>query len=257
MSVTRGIIPGLLLWSLSAGAQTPQILIQSETQHLSLDSSTTTRVVISGARALHAFSIRVAYDPLLVRCTAVRDKGFLGSMTMTFPGIDSLTGEAGFDAAILGPGGVNGDGDLLEMSFSGERSGVASLHFTRADLRDTADKPITVQTQDAEILVGDANGIARPGRETAGKLRAVPYPNPFNSSTTFVLDGLYERAAISIYSLLGQEVMRHEVHARDGEPVAYVWDGRDQSGRALASGVYLFRATSAGSSAWSRIILLK
>ena len=68
------------------------------------------------------------------------------------------------------------------------------------------------------------------------------YPNPFNSNTLirFAVPG-YQRLEMTVYNLTGQKV----VTLADGprEPGAYTlrWDGRDETGRELASGVYLCR----------------
>jgi hypothetical protein len=131
------------------------------------------------------------------------------------------------------------------------------LHFTTADLRDTANRSITVQTQDGEIRVGSINEIRSIQSNGDAVVQAASYPNPFNSSTTLIVRAGDGTAVMSIYSMVGEEVLHREVHSRRGAPSSFVWNGCDQQGRALASGVYLFRVTMAGSSANTRIILLK
>jgi hypothetical protein len=68
-------------------------------------------------------------------------------------------------------------------------------------------------------------------------------PNPFNPETTIGYD-LPEVASIrlSIYDLSGQTI-RMLVHDSHHQPGRYtvVWDGRDEGGRVVASGVYLYR----------------
>jgi len=68
------------------------------------------------------------------------------------------------------------------------------------------------------------------------------YPNPFNPSTTirYQLPKTTE-VVLKIYNIFGQEV-RTLVNAR--QPVgmnAVVWDGRDQSGKEVSSGIYIYR----------------
>jgi hypothetical protein len=68
------------------------------------------------------------------------------------------------------------------------------------------------------------------------------YPNPFNSNTTISYD-LPEVADVrlTIYDLAGRNIrtLTHGVH----QPGHYeiVWDGRDEGGRDVASGMYLYR----------------
>jgi hypothetical protein len=63
-------------------------------------------------------------------------------------------------------------------------------------------------------------------------------PNPFNPSTEIPVSipPGPEPASLSIYSVTGQRVLRVAVHA--GVRVV-TWDGRDSSGKAVASGVYV------------------
>ncbi len=82
------------------------------------------------------------------------------------------------------------------------------------------------------------------------------YPNPFNPKTaiSYQLSALSE-VELSIYNLLGQKV-RTLVQAR--QPAGryeIAWDGRDEAGREVGSGVYIYRLR-AGEFSQSRKMLL-
>ena len=68
------------------------------------------------------------------------------------------------------------------------------------------------------------------------------YPNPFNGSTVLPFVAPRQaRAALHVYNLQGQRVrtlIDGPVAAGYGE---VSWDGRDQGGRPVAGGVYLYR----------------
>jgi len=83
------------------------------------------------------------------------------------------------------------------------------------------------------------------------------YPNPFNAQATIHLNGFDddEPIRIGIYDLLGREVRSLEAVSR-GENFA-VWDGTDNYGRPVASGVYLIRAETSGYSAVTKSLLMK
>jgi len=70
------------------------------------------------------------------------------------------------------------------------------------------------------------------------------YPNPFNSSTTikYELPAGKHQVRLMIYDLLGHQV-RSLVNEDDQQAGAYqfTWDGRDDAGNAVASGVYFYR----------------
>jgi len=84
------------------------------------------------------------------------------------------------------------------------------------------------------------------------------YPNPFNPETT-IRFGLPEQAqvSLSVYDMLGQEV----VSLADGymEPGLHssVWDGRTSSGTQVGSGVYIYRLVTTGVSGKTFVVQKK
>ena len=84
------------------------------------------------------------------------------------------------------------------------------------------------------------------------------YPNPFNPETsiTYILPDAGD-VRLSVYNMLGQEI-RILV---DGRQVAGThrvkWDGRNHSGTAVASGVYIYRIKTAQSSISRKMLLLR
>ena len=87
------------------------------------------------------------------------------------------------------------------------------------------------------------------------------YPNPFNAETTISYD-LPEMAHVRlvIYDLTGQKI-RILVHNAHHQPGSYtvIWDGRDEDGRSVASGIYLYRleAVDRGFVATKRMLLIR
>jgi len=83
-------------------------------------------------------------------------------------------------------------------------------------------------------------------------------PNPFNPSARIVFE--LPRSAedtLTVYSATGAEVRtlvsgyypagRHDV----------VWEGRDDDGRAVASGIYFYRLTAGGETQTKKMVLIK
>jgi hypothetical protein len=96
----------------------------------------------------------------------------------------------------------------------------------------------------------DGNGVFRSTSSTGIEDTQRPqemilhpnYPNPFNPSTTIGYRlPASGRTTLKVYNLLGQEVRT----LVDGPQMAggyeVVWDGKDATGRAVPSGVYLCR----------------
>jgi len=68
------------------------------------------------------------------------------------------------------------------------------------------------------------------------------YPNPFNSSTVirFALPTSVD-VELAVYNLAGQQVTTLVEGMREAGTYAVTWNGQDDDGRKLASGVYLYR----------------
>ena len=84
------------------------------------------------------------------------------------------------------------------------------------------------------------------------------YPNPFNPSTT-IRYGLNEPGAVSltIYNTLGQLVRTIvEAYQTEGYHEA-VWDGRNEVGGTVASGIYIYRMTTGSFVETKRMLLIK
>ena len=84
------------------------------------------------------------------------------------------------------------------------------------------------------------------------------YPNPFNPTTNirYQLDGRGE-VKIDIYNTRGQLVRSFSRYHDAAGSYNILWDGRDSSGRALASGVYLYKMTSGSYSCGKKLVLQK
>ncbi|MBL7959522.1 VCBS repeat-containing protein [bacterium] len=84
------------------------------------------------------------------------------------------------------------------------------------------------------------------------------YPNPFNPET-LIRFGIQAESEVTlkIYNILGQEV--RTVIKREFSPGYHqvAWDGRDNFGKMLSSGIYLYRIKSGHYSKTKKMILLK
>jgi len=84
------------------------------------------------------------------------------------------------------------------------------------------------------------------------------FPNPFNTSTVIrVRLPEASEVRLSIYNLLGQEIRRLIDGEMEAGTHSVQWDGRDDSGRVLASGVYLCRFQAGDFTQTKRIVLLR
>ena len=125
---------------------------------------------------------------------------------------------------------------------------------------------------DLDVLVGEQDGglhfyrnldivnttaVEMPATPTAFSLRQ-NYPNPFNSSTTIRFE--VPRAAavdLAIYNVGGQKLATLVSGRREGGSHVLRWDGRDDSHRLLASGVYVCRLVAGDQVQMRKLMLLR
>ncbi|MBK7141500.1 MAG: T9SS type A sorting domain-containing protein [bacterium] len=84
------------------------------------------------------------------------------------------------------------------------------------------------------------------------------YPNPFNPSTsiTFTLP-FPSRVRLSVYNILGEKVTDLLVATLPAGEHSRIWDGADQAGSPVASGVYWYRLEAGSFTATRKMLLLK
>lgn len=108
-------------------------------------------------------------------------------------------------------------------------------------------------------IVSDITDVDDPSANLPLQFALHPnYPNPFNPTTTIQYD-LPEQARvrITVYNMVGQ-VVRTLVD-RQVSPGQHetIWDGRDDSGRPVSSGLYLYRMTARDFTQSRKMLLLK
>ena len=84
------------------------------------------------------------------------------------------------------------------------------------------------------------------------------YPNPFNPSTTikFNISGV-SIVSLRIYDIMGRLVKDFgELHYSTGEH-SVTWNGRDEFGLSLTSGVYYYRLEANGQRVVKKMLLVK
>jgi hypothetical protein len=104
-----------------------------------------------------------------------------------------------------------------------------------------------------------ATHVPDSGMEVLSEVEVTAYPNPFNPETKLVITLQSDsRVALAIFDAAGRHVRTLVDNAWHQAGVHVLrWDGRDDDGRKLASGVYLCRVEAESGTASSKIVLLK
>ena len=84
------------------------------------------------------------------------------------------------------------------------------------------------------------------------------FPNPFNPSTTIRYELPKETyVRINIYNLLGQKVKTLVNSDKEAGTYNTIWNGRDNYGNEVASGIYIYRVTAGSHVISKKMILMK
>ena len=88
------------------------------------------------------------------------------------------------------------------------------------------------------------------------------FPNPFNTQTRigYTIPGGHVRSvpvSLRIYNILGQSVRTLVDQPQTGGKHEIIWDGKDDSGRDIASGVYFYRLQAAETVETRRMVLIR
>ena len=152
-----------------------------------------------------------------------------------------------------------GTGEILEIYVMVSPSApLGPLPISISQLIVAAEGGIPLPSNGGEAIFNSVTGVEENELPTAFGL-AQNFPNPFNPTTT--IEYSVPEASdirVGIYNLLGQEIRTLAVG--DHQPGFYttMWDGLNQNGIRVESGVYLYRMSSTtGYSATKKLVLLK
>ena len=130
------------------------------------------------------------------------------------------------------------------------------------DLPEIAGLPATISVPLNEhvLFTFYTTGCPEESQETGLRLElGQNHPNPFNPRTEIRYDlHATARVTLKVYSIAGRLVRE----LLDGEtqvpgPYRISWDGKDERGRRVTSGVYCYKLEADGEAATSRMVLLK
>jgi len=152
----------------------------------------------------------------------------------------------------------------------------ASGEFTLLDLPSDATYTVTIKKtgfadKNVQVPVGSSNLdmgtiVMTPGYSDDSDMVSTPkvtalksnYPNPFNPATTIAFDVACEgRVVLNVYNIKGQRVTTLVDDVRSAGSHKVVWNGVDDAGRAVSSGIYFYRMQTEGYTSVKKMLLMK
>ncbi len=208
-------------------------------------------LVLAGDGQIQGLKIPLTWDANVVEPIAIQ-----GGQLLTEQGGSSLVLSATpgvVDVCLAGvrESGISGTGQIASVTFRVLAAGNTLLQIADVDARDKTNSYVSVTTTGA-TPVGDGGNLP-----TVSALHD-NYPNPFNPMTTIAFDlAVSGRVRIDIYSVDGRRIRTLVNDSYAAGRHSEVWNGRDQSGRSVASGTYFYTMEGPRIKQTRRMLLIK
>ena len=175
------------------------------------------------------------------------------------------TGEETWDLSVDGPAGTVvalSSGGVLYGRGIGDGSGLVTVDLLRP-LGGLDELDLTVTGPDMAAHLGTVSlrlhTSAVAVAPAVGPRLLGNHPNPFNPTTTIACElGRSGPVTLDVYDAAGRRVRRLlDAVVLDAGRAEIVWDGRDDRGRGVGSGVYLYRFVTSAGQAVGRMTLVR
>jgi hypothetical protein len=251
--MSAALVASSLCGPASAGAgalaaSNPTVSFVSSAQCVEPEALCTLQVMVDDAvDSLSCMDISIVFDPTLVECQkALEGKLFEQAGYPTFfswkkvppDTVNAIDCLLGYQSYFLSPG------ELARFVFKAKAPGICRISFAAVRLWDFNRVELSpLAGEHAEIIVCGSTGedAATP---SVGALRN--YPNPCNPSTVLTLwlpdaDGRAAKSEVllDIFSVSGKKVRTLFAGTLVSGANELVWDGRDDRGAVVATGVYI------------------
>ncbi|HEX9973749.1 MAG TPA: FlgD immunoglobulin-like domain containing protein, partial [bacterium] len=241
---------------LSKGLITARLMI-ADSGSTAPDQNFYIDIRINEVSNLFGLSFEMIYTPASIIDPLTVETGpanLLGNDIIFFPVINKTAGVDSGKVSVgisrkSGQGGVSGSGRVTRIK--AHMSANAVNHFsttlltlTHIQANDPNGNPIPIDTT-AYTLITEIENDSKV--EPTGFALYDNYPNPFNLATTITFQLLQpSKIRLSIFDLQGHTV-RTLVHGDVSAGYHIIqWDGRDDRGNVMASGVYIMRIEARG-----------
>ena len=245
-----------------AAPQDPVVSVEPLVTYIQPGDLCTLQVAVGGADSLSCMEVFVAYDTAIVACTlGIEGSSFKTAGVPTFFRWEMVAADTatavdcllGYRTYFLAPG------ELVKFVFRGVRPGTSPVSITRVRLWDINRIELSpVAGGGADIVVRYATGGDPPLPENGVLWN---FPNPFNPTTVLVLDAppgaALSDASIDVIDPSGRRVKSLFRGALAAGRRELVWNGTDDEGAAVASGVYFAVAETARGTVVRKMILIR
>ncbi|UCC80608.1 MAG: VCBS repeat-containing protein, partial [Candidatus Zixiibacteriota bacterium] len=152
---------------------------------------------------------------------------------------------------------LHGTNELVVHFGTGSATKLAiRIHFQSGAIAETTDVDpgSMIIMEEPEMVAVDNQHTELPSRF----LTAKAYPNPFNNSIKISLvGGKSADYRIDIYNIMGEKIRSERIKNNNPLTSFYIWDGRNNNGDGVGSGIYLIKVYSGSRQARLKAALLR
>ncbi len=272
------------------------LALVSRDQHVFRGDRFDLRLMARDVTELHKFSLKLVFDPETLEVEKVdeasfsswwpRSKHIEAADLFGITVVDNSAGTVMITCDGTRAGGVSGSGDIATISFHALSTGDASLGFRGVSLTDSNGKAINVELNVPEIqviefhpmdvnhdgIVNILDFVAMASQEDETSQTAPHsaqtglgqnFPNPFNPETWIPYQlGQPSYVTIRIYGSTGTLIRTLDLGTQEAgfhadKTKAAFWDGMDDAGQKVSSGVYFCTIQADGFTATRKMLLLQ
>ena len=215
-------------------------------------------LIADACEELGAFQFDLVFDPAQVEIEEVTPGNLWNAsenkICSAGPYRDLAKGRMKYGVYSLGTRpGMDGSGVIVTVEMVSKVEGVIHLDVERVEAGDMLGVPLWV-TMVGESVPTVVECADVPDRFTLSQ----NYPNPFNPETTISYDAARTSTVrLSVYSLSGQLIRALVDEEHPAGTYSVTWDGKDDLGRDVASGVYLCRMEAGDHGAMRKMLLIR
>ena len=216
-------------------------------------------VNVANAVSLFGLSFILRDQSGIITPLSAEQGTFLGSNPIFFPQANTEKGTIAVGISRKsGESGLDGSGTVVRIKCKAlrdvEKEELIAYVFRDIVANDASGNAITLAATEGSI--GDLTGVHE--NHPLGFRLAPNFPNPFNPYTTITFT-IPESGMVSlmVYDVSGRLVRTLVSRTLSAGTFSETWNGRDDYGRPVSSGVYVSRLTQGSHSAVSKMVLMK
>ena len=229
----------------------------------------TLRLNVADITDLAGWQTDIAFDPSLLKvngASGINEGNFLkqgnGRTFFQKGTIKNKQGSVtGIKSARISRGGATGEGRLLSVRFTALANGQGRVVFRNFRAGNSAGE--TISSTLPEIIIAVGNTPAAPPLQPDETALLHNYPNPFNPETWIPYQlAVSAEVALRIYAANGALVRTLDLgHQPAGiywsRSRAAYWDGKNEVGEPVASGIYFYTLTAGDFTATRKMLIRK